>query len=128
MFMLGPALLEVSARRIMNRLHDSHGEPALTAAAENPALSAVLDQHGAAIRDILDHGVEDSADVPPLLLLAGYVRGLLDQAREHQPATAQDLAEMIATPMTGLPPADWTEADWMQLRLAAVCVQAQYIS
>ncbi|QBS41251.1 DUF6401 family natural product biosynthesis protein [Nocardia sp. CS682] len=117
MFLLGPALLEVSARKILNRLHKTHGVPALAAAAELPALSAALDQHAAAVRDILTLGVEESARVPVSVLLAGYARGLLDHVRE--------VAADRGAPMTGTAPGDlgsWANADWVQLRLASVCL------
>ncbi|WP_330228554.1 DUF6401 family natural product biosynthesis protein [Nocardia sp. NBC_00508] len=125
MFFLGPAMLEVSARRTLNRLHQTHGAPALAAAALLPALSAALDQHAAAVRDILQHGVPDATNVPATVLLAGYARGLLDQAREASSAERY---------IDGLPdgpgtrdtvPADvldWAEADWIHLRLAGVCL------
>ncbi|WP_378733851.1 DUF6401 family natural product biosynthesis protein [Nocardia brasiliensis] len=118
MFLLGPALLEVSARKILNRLHKTHGVPALAAAAELPALSAALDQHAAAVRDILELGVEGAARVPVSVLLAGYARGLLDHVREVA-------AEHGAT--TSTTPGDlgsWADADWVQLRLASVCLHA----
>ncbi|MEU7214907.1 DUF6401 family natural product biosynthesis protein [Nocardia iowensis] len=118
MFLLGPALLEVSARKILNRLHKTHGVPALAAAAELPALSAALDQHAAAVRDILELGVEGAARVPVSVLLAGYARGLLDHVREVA-------AEHGA--MTSSTPGDlgsWADADWVQLRLASVCLHA----
>ncbi|WP_107659214.1 DUF6401 family natural product biosynthesis protein [Nocardia suismassiliense] len=117
MFLLGPALLEVSARKILNRLHKTHGVPALAAAAELPALSAALDQHAAAVRDILTLGVEESARIPVSVLLAGYARGLLDHVRE--------VAADRGAPMTGAVPDDlgsWANADWVQLRLASVCL------
>ncbi|QIS06105.1 hypothetical protein F5X71_30760 [Nocardia brasiliensis] len=120
MFLLGPALLEVSARKILNRLHKTHGVPALAAAAQLPALSAALDQHAAAVRDILEWGVEDAAKVPAPVLLAGYARGLLDQVREA--ATGAE-----GTGLTGAAPGDlgsWASADWLQLRLAGVCLHA----
>lgn len=120
MFLLGPALLEVSARKILNRLHKTHGVPALAAAAQLPALSAALDQHAAAVRDILEWGVEDAARVPANVLLAGYARGLLDQVREAAVGAER-------TPLTSAAPGDlgaWAGADWLQLRLAGVCLHA----
>nr|WP_221333050.1 DUF6401 family natural product biosynthesis protein [Nocardia transvalensis] len=109
--MLGSALLEVSARKTLKRLHATHGVPASTAAKELPALSAALDQHAAAVRDILDLGVRNSAMVPTGVLLAGYARGLLDSGPVAVPAPG-DLA-------------GWIGAEWLQLRLAAVCMLAQ---
>ncbi|MEV0030567.1 DUF6401 family natural product biosynthesis protein [Nocardia sp. NPDC050793] len=112
MFLLGPALLEVSARRLLNRLHTTHGAGARTAAAEFPSVSAALDQHAAAVRDILDMGIEGASAVPATVLLAGYVRGLLDHAGP-------------ADPFVSAAPEDahgWLNADWLQLRLAGVCL------
>ncbi|MBF6521361.1 DUF6401 family natural product biosynthesis protein [Nocardia farcinica] len=123
MFLLGPALLEVSAHRMLNRLHRSHGAPALAAAAAYPAVSAALDQHAAAVRDILEFGVDDAHRVPVPVLLAGYARGLLD----HCGATVATVLSG-ATPMTGEAPADpaaWLDADWLQLRLASICLHAR---
>jgi hypothetical protein len=127
MFLLGPALLEVSARKILTRLHKTHGVPALAAAAELPALSAALDQHAAAVRDILELGVEDAAKVPASVLLAGYARGLVDQVRE---ATAQE-PEPGRQALTSAAPGDlgsWANAGWVQLRLASVCLHAARVS
>lgn len=101
---------------MLNRLHTTHGVPARTAAAEFPAVSAALDQHAAAVRDILDFGIEGASSVPAEVLLAGYVRGLLDHVGEPD-----------AAPMVSEPPADalgWVQADWLQMRLAGVCLYA----
>ncbi|MEU2252929.1 DUF6401 family natural product biosynthesis protein [Nocardia xishanensis] len=116
MFLLGPALLEVSARRLLNRLHTTHGAPARTAAAEFPLVSAALDQHAAAVRDILDMGIENTSSVPATVLLAGYVRGLLDHA---SPAGADTIPFVSAAPEDAH---GWLNADWLQLRLAGVCL------
>ncbi|WP_454195232.1 DUF6401 family natural product biosynthesis protein [Nocardia sp. Marseille-Q1738] len=125
MFLLGPSFLEASARRTLNRLHQTHGAPATAAAARLPALSAVLDQHAAAVRDILRHGVADSSDVPPAVLLAGYARGLLDQVRADRAAERGGYGQPDA-PVTraGLPQdvREWAEAEWIHLRLAGVCL------
>ncbi|WP_067835589.1 DUF6401 family natural product biosynthesis protein [Nocardia lijiangensis] len=118
MFLLGPALLEVSARRLLNRLNTTHGAPARIAAAEFPVVSAALDQHAAAVRDILDFGVEDAGSVPAAVLLAGYARGLLDHAG---PADAGTVPFVSAAPED---PLGWVDADWLQLRLAGVCLHA----
>lgn len=104
--MLGSALLEVSARKTLKRLHRTHGVPATIAATEFPAVSALVDQHAAAVRDILDMGVENSRDVPVSVLLAGYARGLLGGGDAGGAPSA---------------PRDWLGADWLHLRLAAVC-------
>ncbi|WP_040738720.1 DUF6401 family natural product biosynthesis protein [Nocardia tenerifensis] len=117
MFLFGPALLEVSARKILNRLHKTHGGPALAAAAELPALSAALDQHAAAVRDILELGVEGSARVPVSVLLAGYARGLLDHVREA--AAGHGTVSAAPSDLDS-----WANADWVQLRLASVCLHS----
>ncbi|MEV6322566.1 DUF6401 family natural product biosynthesis protein [Nocardia sp. NPDC051787] len=125
MFLLGPAFFEVSARRTLHRLHQTHGAPASAAAARLPALSAVLDQHAAAVRDILRHGVADSSDVPPTVLLAGYARGLLDQVREARTAERDSHGPADVPERQGKVPQDvreWAEADWIHLRLAGVCL------
>lgn len=112
MFSLSPALLEISARRHLRQLNIEYGDPAAAAAAVLPGVLAQLDQHAAAVRDILAFGVEDSADIPVAILLAGYVRGLLDQAAER------------ADGFSAVAPLTWHDADWLQYRLAAVCRHA----
>ncbi|MFE1592647.1 DUF6401 family natural product biosynthesis protein [Nocardia sp. NPDC058705] len=111
MFAPGPALLELSAQRQIQQLSTEFGVPAAAVAAVVPALSAQLDQHAAAVRDILDLGVDNSARVPHVILLAGYVRGLLDH-----------FAESADGFIAGAPD-NWLTADWLQLRLAAVCAE-----
>ncbi|MFD7656388.1 DUF6401 family natural product biosynthesis protein [Actinosynnema sp. NPDC059797] len=72
-----------------------------------PGVLAAVDQHGAAVRDILAHGVSASAVAAGAVLLAGYAKGVLDEAAEHGwrvPAVV-----------------DWANADWTTLRLVAVC-------
>ncbi|WP_306360886.1 DUF6401 family natural product biosynthesis protein [Nocardia sp. CC227C] len=107
MFLLGSALLEVSARKTLKRLHRTHGAPATHAASAYPAVSALVDQHAAAVRDIIELGVENSRELPVCVLLAGYARGLVD-----------DIGDLDATPAE---PHDWIAADWLHLRLAGVC-------
>lgn len=107
---LGSALPVLAARKALEHLHRTHGALALAAAAEDPGVSAALDQHAAAVRDILEFGIEDAHLVPAGVLLAGYADGLMTHARE----AAAELG----------PPADWRAADWIQLRLAAVCFLA----
>ncbi len=112
--MPGSALLVVSARKTLNRLQRTHGVPALSAGQEFPGVAAAVDQHAAAVRDILDLGVENSGTVPPSVLLAGYARGLIEDLRdldEHAPETAEE----------------WQCADWMHLRLAGVCSLARNV-
>ena len=107
MFALGPRLFEVSARRYLEGVHRTHGAPALAAAGALPGLSAEIDQHAAAVRDILDLGVDTAGRVSPTVLLAGYMRGLLEDR---------------TAPLTQ--PADWAAAEWLHLRLAGTCLQA----
>ncbi len=80
---MGLRRLERSARRALDRLHDQLGTAGLVAAATVPGLAAVLDQHEAAVRDILTTGVEASAAVAGTVLLAGYARGIQDHLRER---------------------------------------------
>jgi hypothetical protein len=70
-----------------------------------PGVAAEIDQHAAAVRDILAHGVSGSG-VTGVVLLAGYADGVLDAAT----AAGWSLPEQV----------DWTRADWTTLRLAAV--------
>jgi len=112
--MLGVRRLERSARRVLDRLHEQIGAAGLAAAAAIPGLGAVVDQHEAAVRDILAGGVESAAAVGGTILLAGYAQGVLDHLRE-----------------SGMPlrvPGDlggWLRADWSSVRLLAVCSLAR---
>ncbi|MGV9665213.1 DUF6401 family natural product biosynthesis protein [Nocardia niigatensis] len=112
MFVPGSALLVVSARKTLNRLQRTHGAPAAEAAAVFPGVSAAIDQHAAAVRDILDLGVENSSLVPTSVLLAGYARGILEDLREAEAIVPHSLL-------------DWQDADWLHLRLAGVCALAR---
>jgi hypothetical protein len=101
---------------MLARLNEKLGTAGLAAAAAVPGLAAVVDQHSAAVRDILAFGVEESAAVAGVVLLAGYAQGLLDHARD----TGNDLD----------PPADpaaWVQADWLTTRLLGVCALAASI-
>ncbi|WIV61783.1 DUF6401 family natural product biosynthesis protein [Amycolatopsis nalaikhensis] len=95
---------ESRAWEFLEALADQVGRPAV------PGLTAEVDQHAAAVRDILVLGVEASATVAAAVLLAAYARGLLDQVREE----------------TGRP---WAPVPggtgWVQLRLLAVCQLAR---
>jgi hypothetical protein len=108
---------ELSARRLLAQLHDRIGLPGLAAAGVVPGLVAAVDQHAAAVRDILSFGVEGSATVLGTVLLAGYAKGLIDQARE--------LGWHFGAPtmLTG-----WTTADWITARLLAVCELARRVN
>lgn len=112
MFLPGSALLVVSARKTLNRLQRTHGAPATLAANAFPGVAAAIDQHAAAVRDILDLGVENSSLVPTSVLLAGYARGILEDLRE-------------AAPENPYTTEDWQHTDWLHLRLAAVCSLAR---
>lgn len=108
---MGVRGLERSARRVLARLHEQVGAAGLVAAATIPALGAAVDQHAAAVRDILTAGVEPGVAVAGSVLLAGYAQGVLDHLRE-----------------TGVPlraPATWPNADWASVRLLAVCSLAK---
>jgi hypothetical protein len=107
------AFAEFSARRALSQLHDQLGLAGLAAAAAIPGLGAAVDQHAAAVRDIVDVGVEDSATVAGVVVLAGYARGMLDKAK--------DLGWRFTAPAHL---ADWTRTDWLTARLVAVCALA----
>ncbi|HVW44168.1 MAG TPA: DUF6401 family natural product biosynthesis protein [Amycolatopsis sp.] len=108
-----PALgVEFRAHWTLMRLHEQVGAGLLAAAAV-PGLTAAIDQHSAAVRDIVTMGVEGSAAVAGVVLLAGYARGLVDAAKE------------AGWRFTS--PADWTQADWFTARLLAVCALAKRI-
>ena len=104
--MFGGGWVEGSARATLAQLQERIGAPGLAAAAALPGLVAVIDQHAAAVRDILSFGVDGGA-VAGVVLLAGYAKGLLDQAR--------DLGWRPELPTT------WADADWLTTRLVAIC-------
>jgi hypothetical protein len=93
-----------SAIACLDELYASVGVEGLAAAAANPGLMAIVDQHAAGVRDSL------SVDVRPLtpVLLAAYAEGVRDAAFTHG---WQPPAE----------PFDWSENDWVMRRLLAVC-------
>jgi Family of unknown function (DUF6401) len=101
--------VERSAQRALDRLNQQLGA-GLLAAAALPGLAAVVDQHAAAIRDILTVGVESGAAVAGVVLLAGYAQGVQDHLRER----GQQLT--IPTDAAG-----WQRASWFHVRLLAVC-------
>ncbi|SDJ53880.1 hypothetical protein SAMN04488074_102320 [Lentzea albidocapillata subsp. violacea] len=90
---------EKNAREWISELSDRIGVAGWATLALTPALAAEVDQHGAAVRDILLLGVEGAGTVGAVVLLAAYGRGLLDNALE----------------------ADWTPTSWLGARLMAVC-------
>jgi hypothetical protein len=93
-------------------LRDAIGHNELAAALRIPAVVAQLDQHAAAVRDILAFGVPSGRGVDPGVLLAGYGRGLVDQAAER------------GRPVRRIGRGGWPHAEWLDLRLAAVCLLA----
>lgn len=101
------SMFEFSAHRTLAHLQDRIGAPGMAAAAAVPGLLAEVDQHAAAVRDILTVGV--SGPAKGVVLLAGYARGLLDQAR--------DMGWSFGEP----PRSGWSGIDWVTVRLMAVC-------
>jgi hypothetical protein len=101
---------EHSARRYLNELGERLGTAGLLAAAASPGVLAAIDQHSAAVRDILHFGVPGTAAVAGAVLLAGYARGVLDEAA----AQGWTMPSVV----------DWSTADWTTLRLVAVCALA----
>ncbi len=109
--------LERDARRWLAQLMEQVGAVGLAAAAAVPALSAMVDQHAAGVRDILLLGVEGSATAADAVLLAGYARGLLDEAGTD----AGRLAAAVGDPSGP----GWADADWLTLRVVAVCAMSR---
>ncbi|MEU6022842.1 DUF6401 family natural product biosynthesis protein [Micromonospora sp. NPDC048871] len=93
-----------STRTTLVGLVNAVGLDGLAAAHQLPGLLAAVDQHAAAVRDSL-HGDQRPLTAPAL---AGYAEGIEAAATEHgwQPPTD---------------PVDWSEADWVLVRLLAVC-------
>lgn len=106
---MGVRRLERSARRVLDHLHEQVGTAGLAAAAAIPGLGAMVDQHAAAVRDILTAGVESGA-VAGTVLLAGYAQGVLDHLRES--------GTSLYAPQDSF---GWLRADWASMRLLAVC-------
>lgn len=111
------------ARTVLAALMSSIGSAGLAAADHDPGLLALIDQHAAAVRESLSDHDEASLldwieqwriDVRPvsMVALAGYAEGVRDAAMEHgwEPPTA---------------PVDWSEPDWVLVRLLAVCALAR---
>ena len=97
-----------SAHASLAELTAAVGVSGLAAAAENPGLMSVIDQHAAGVRDSLN------ADTRPLtpILLAAYAEGVRDAAFQHG----------WAAPSGDI---DWSENDWVLRRLLAVCSLAR---
>ncbi len=111
---MGVRRLERSARRALDRLNDQVGTTGLLAATAVPGVAAVVDQHAAAVRDILAIGVSSRAEVAEDVLLAGYAKGVQDHLRER--------GEPLRVPEDV---AGWRHADWFSMRLVAVCALAR---
>jgi hypothetical protein len=95
-----------SAAAQLRRLWSDIGVAGLAAAAGDPALSAVLDQHSATVRDALSICGVGGIGVAAL---AGYAKGVLEVA--GAPASCE---------------VDWTRPGWRELRLTAVCALARH--
>ena len=120
---VGVMLSEWSARRTLRRLIEEFGRPGLVAARRSPSLGAALDQHIAAVRDVLDDRPAGSGStllrVDPrarTVRLAAYARGLVDEQRRGGGA--------VSTPRDD----EWDRADWAALRLLAVCQLATAVT
>jgi hypothetical protein len=100
---------EHRAQRWLAGLMDQVGTAGLAAAATLPALLAAVDQHAAGVRDILLLGVEGSAAAAAAVLLAGYAKGLLDQAGTDGHRLRAAVGEC------------WHRADWLTVRVLAIC-------
>jgi hypothetical protein len=74
----------------------------VVAAGAAPGLVALVDQHSAAVRDIVEYGVEGAGAVAAVVLLAGYAKGVLDQAQAGGWRFEQT-------------------TDWVTMRLVGVC-------
>jgi hypothetical protein len=85
------------------------GAAGLAAATAVPALLAAVDQHAAGVRDILLLGVEGAAATATAVLLAGYAKGLLDEAGTDASRLRAAVGEC------------WHRADWLTVRVLAVC-------
>ncbi|HEX6968686.1 MAG TPA: DUF6401 family natural product biosynthesis protein [Micromonosporaceae bacterium] len=120
---IGGTAARPSARAVLAALMTSVGVTGLTAAARDAGLLALVDQHVAAVRESLsrtaDQPVPDwleqlRQEPPPVsaAALAGYAEGVRDAALEYgwQPPPG---------------PVDWSDADWVLVRLVAVCALAR---
>lgn len=112
------AVHEWSAHRVLRRLMDAVGRPGLRAAALEPGLAALVDQHAAAVRDIVrDPRPAARSQVATLaptrtstcIRLAAYARSLQDEQRRS--------GASIAMQQDGT----WRPTDWTTLRLIAIC-------
>jgi hypothetical protein len=98
-----------AARATLADLVHRLGGPGLAAAASLPGLHAAIDQHAAALRDLLT----DGRRAPGAIGLAGYLQGVRD--------AAATLGWEPPDPHT----VDWPHAHWLLVRQLAVCQLAQ---
>src|SRR2546427_8578972 len=94
-----------AARATLADLTARIGTAGLAAAATRPGLAAAVDQHAAALWDLLSEG----EPAPSPIGLAGYADGLRDMASGlgwHLPQPSH---------------VDWDAAPWLLVRLVAVC-------
>lgn len=98
----------VGARSSLASLMDLVGSGGLSAAAANPGLLALVDQHAAAVRDSLYGDLRELSTVT----LAGYAEGVRAAATEHG----------WCPPLETV---NWSTDDWVSLRLLAVCALAK---
>jgi len=114
------AVAEWSATRTLRRLTETVGRPGLRAAAAEPGLAALVDQHAAAVRDMVRDAARPAArgqvatlahtrTLGEMVRLAGYARTLLEEQRRS--------GASIVMPQDGT----WRPTDWTTLRLIAVC-------
>ncbi len=94
-----------AARAALADLDRRVGIPGLAAVTRLPGLLAEVDQHAAALRDLLG----DAGHPPSPIGLAGYADGLRDMAG--------DLGWQVPGPEA----VDWARAPWLLVRLVAVC-------
>nr|WP_214366676.1 DUF6401 family natural product biosynthesis protein [Pseudonocardia sp. H11422] len=113
MFVLRDAMAEWSARRLLRRLTDQFGQGGLSAAEQVPGLAAAIDQHAAAVRDILREAGSGRGGTTTLtgsasatVCLAAYARSLVEQQRRGGGPSAPRRPISGSTP-TGLPSGCW---------------------
>jgi len=97
-----------ASRSTLYRLLDQVGGDGSDGTGLLPGVLAAVDQHAAAIRDVLGPG----SGAPGLVALAGYAEGLLDTAAEGG----------WVAPVA--PEVDWSVANWLLVRMRAVCALA----
>ncbi|ASR36792.1 hypothetical protein BAY61_19325 [Prauserella marina] len=102
---LSSAWHESAARRELTVLADRLRNAGLTPGGLSPGALATVDQHAAAVRDILTLSGGRAGPVE----LAGYARGVQDAARDSGWFLRKD---------------ESPNGDWISLRLIAVCLLA----